>query len=382
VKTLRVLRIITRLNVGGPAMQAILLTARLPRRYSTTLVVGREGRHEGNMLALGRSSDRVSPVVVSSLVREVSPRDDVTALIEVLRLARRFRPDIVHTHLANAGLIGRIAGRLAGARAVVHTFHGTVFEAYFGRRESSLYLSLERILARLTSRIIAITPLQKEHLIARRVAPANKIAVIPLGLDLQPFLDPPDREAARRSFEIPDGTLVVAVASRLVPVKDVATFLRAFGEIASDQPAVALIAGDGPERERLETLARNLGIAGRCRFLGWRANMPEFYSAADVVALSSLNEGSPVSLIEAMAAAKPVVATAVGGVPDVVVDGASGLLVHPGDAAAFGRALSALLDDAGIRTAFGRRGREIASPRFGIERLLEDMDRLYDELTA
>ncbi|MGH2500339.1 MAG: glycosyltransferase [Candidatus Limnocylindria bacterium] len=375
---------ITRLNVGGPAIHAALLTARLDlARFETLLVTGREGPAEGSMRDLGRLPDGLSPVVVGSLGRAVSPLDDLRALREVTSIARRFRPHVVHTHLAKAGFVGRIAAQMAGARAVVHTYHGTVFRGYFGRAESGLYLNVERLLGRLTTRIVAITPRQRRELLELGIAPERKIVEIPLGLDLEPFRSLPDPRQARASFGLDPALPCVALVARLVPIKDVGTFLRAFAALGEDggPTAQALVVGDGEERASLEAMARDLGIAGRCRFTGWQSDMPRVYGAADVVALSSLSEGSPVSLIEAMAAGRPVVGTAVGGVPDIVSPEA-GILVAPADSEALRGAIAALLSDPERRQALGSAGSRVAHKRFGVARLVRDVEALYTELLA
>src|SRR5207302_3782106 len=207
----RVLRVITRLNVGGPAINAALLSTRLdPDRFDTLLVAGSESASEGSMLALGRLSDGLAVRRVPALGREISPLDDLRALMSVTKLAREFRPDIVHTHLAKAGTIGRVAARLARARAVVHTYHGTVFRGYFGRATSRAIIEIERALSHITTRIVAITPSQRRELIDLGIGDERKIVEIPLGLELAPFLDPPDQVEARKRLDLPlDHPIVV-----------------------------------------------------------------------------------------------------------------------------------------------------------------------------
>ncbi len=378
LERIRVLRVITRLNVGGPALHASLLTALLdPERFETTLAVGQEAEGEVAMAALGRLPAGLRPVSVPALRREISPFADLRALGALVALARRVRPHIVHTHLAKAGSVGRLAARIAGTPVVLHTFHGTVFSGYFGTRASRAYLASERGLARLTTRLIAISPAVRAELIGLRVAPAAKIVEIPLGLDLGSFLTAPDQAAARLRLGLERDVRYVALVGRLVPIKDVATFLRAFALLVARRAGVrALVVGDGPERRSLELLAADLGIQGSCRFLGWVSDMPALYAAADVVALTSLNEGTPVTLIEALATGRRVVATAVGGVPDVVPQDA-GILVPPSDPAAFAEALARSLDQGPVAEAPARRA---VSPRFAASRLVADTERLYLEL--
>lgn len=370
------------MNIGGPAIQAGLLTARLdPARFETLLVAGSEGPSEGNILHLGRLPSSVRPILIPELGRRVAPLDDLRALWKVIRIARAYRPDIVHTHLAKAGFVGRVAAMLSGARAVVHTYHGSVFRGYFGRHESAIYLGIERALARITTRIVAITPGQRAELTNLLAVPPGKVVEIPLGLDLDSFQNAPDRLTARERLGLPAHDPVVGIAGRLVPIKDVSTFLRAVASLTKDFPNLtALIAGDGEERVALEREAAALEIEGRCRFLGWRADLPTIFASVDVVALSSLNEGTPVSVIEAMAAGRPVVASAVGGVPYVVLHKRTGLLVRPRDPEALASAIRSVLRDPDLATSFGNEGRREALRRFAAARLVDDIERLYSDL--
>lgn len=380
---IRVMRVIARLNVGGPALHAALLTERLdPGRYESVLVTGSEAPAEGNYLALtGRRLERL--VVVPALGREIHGARDAIALAQLVRLMRRERPVIVHTHTAKAGMLGRLAARLARVPIVVHTYHGHVFRGYFSPAKTRLFLALERWLGRHTDRLLTVSPAVRRELLALGVGTPDRLAVLPLGLDLAPFLAPRPAGAPglRAGLGLPAATPLVAVVARLVPVKAHETFLEAAALVAAKRPeARFLVVGDGERRAELEALARRLGLARSVAFLGWRADLPAIYRDVDVVALTSRNEGSPVSLIEAMAAARPVVATAVGGVPDLVEDGVSGYLVEPGQPAAVADRVLALLDDPERREAFGRAGRKRVDPAFDAARLLRDVDALYRRL--
>jgi glycosyltransferase involved in cell wall biosynthesis len=378
-RRLRVLRVITRLNIGGPALHAALLSSRLDTdRFETLLAAGIEGPTEGSMVDLGRTADGLRLRRVSHLGREIAPSDDLRAIGELISICREFKPDILHTHLSKAGTVGRLAARLSGVRVVVHTFHGTVFRNYFGPVKTRAFINIERALARLSTRLVAITPSQKRELITLGIGDQRKVVEIPLGLDLQRFLEPFDRSAARSYLGLPADAPIVTLVARLVPIKNVSLFLKAIAK--TDSRVVAVIVGDGEQRSLLEGEAAQLAIANRCRFLGWQSDVRAVYAAADVVALSSLNEGSPVSLIEAMAAGRPVVATAVGGVPDVVRDGESGLLVPSQDADALANAITDLLRDEQQRERLGRAGRSAAYPRYDVQRLLEDVAAMYQSL--
>ncbi len=379
MRRLRVLRVITRLNVGGPAIQAVLLSARLdPERFETLLVAGTESAVEGNMIELGRLDAPPALRRIAALGREISPLDDLRALWSLVRLIREFKPDIVHTHLAKAGTLGRVAARIAGVPVVIHTFHGTVFRGYFGSLRSRLFLEIERALGRVSTRLVAITAGQRRELVALGIGSDATVVEIPLGLQLAPFIDVPSRADARVALGLPEDAPVVAIVARLVPIKDVGLFLRTLAKLK--RPAIGLIVGDGEERASLESLAVSLGIASRCRFLGWQRDVRSLYAAADVVVLTSRNEGSPVSIIEAMAAARPVVCTDVGGVSDVVASGVSGILVPYGDAEGLATAIDGLLADPAMRERLGNEARNAVYPRYDVSRLVTDITALYASL--
>jgi glycosyltransferase involved in cell wall biosynthesis len=330
------------------------------------------------MLALGRLEEGVAVRFVSSLGREISGFDDIRAVASITRIARDFRPDIVHTHLAKAGTVGRLAARAVGARAVVHTYHGTVFEAYFGTLKSRAFVAIERALAHLSTRLVAITPSQRRDLLRLGIGDERKVVEIPLGLELAQFTLPLDPGEARQRLGLPPADPIVAIVARLVPVKNIGLFLRAVAQMP--EPAFGVIVGDGEARRLLESECLALGLNERVRFLGWQRDVRAVYAAADVVALTSLNEGSPVSVLEAMASGRAVVSTDVGGVPDVIVDGVSGRLVPSGDAPALAAAIGGLLRDPDRRARLGAAARKAVYPHYDVSRLLADITRLYDEL--
>lgn len=376
----RVARVITRLNVGGPAIQAMLLTRRLdPERYETVLLCGQPGRDEGDMLRV-RPEAGVHPTILPYLRREISLGADVRALVELVALFRRLRPRIVHTHMAKAGLLGRAAARLAGVPIVVHTFHGNVLRGYFGAGETALFRFLERLLGRLSSAVIAISPRQAEEIRALGIATGDRLVEIPLGLDLAPFLDTP---VGRLRAELGVGTEVplVGVVARLVPIKGIDVFLEAASLVARARAdTLFVVIGGGEQSAALKQRARALGLGPHVRFLGWRADLPAIYADLDVVANTSHNEGIPVSLIEALAAGRGVVATAVGGTPDLLGDPPCGALVPDSDVAAVAEAILVLLGDPALRERLGRMGRERVYPEYDATTLLRRMDALYTRL--
>ncbi|MDE3102013.1 MAG: glycosyltransferase [Chloroflexota bacterium] len=371
----RVVRIITRLNVGGPAIQALLLTEHLdPERYESHLIAGRPGPREGDMTAFRGGA--VRPIYLGSLGREISPPSDAATLVRLVVLLRRLRPDIVHTHLAKAGFVGRVAARLAATRVVIHTFHGNVLRGYFGPARTRLFLSLERYLARISDRIVSISPRQTAELLSLRIAPREKLVEIPLGLDLAPFIAP-SPSGLRSELGLGDESPLVGIVARLVPVKGVDVFLRAAWRIHATRPDTRfVVVGDGELRDELEELAREIGVAPVVTFTGWRADLAPVYHDLDVVVLTSHNEGTPVTLIEAAAAQRPVVATAVGGVPDVI-DGQSGLLVPDGDIDALSRSVIRLLEDRALARTLAAAARARVYPRYDRSELLARIDALY-----
>lgn len=376
----RVARVITRLNVGGPAIQAVLLTELLdPDRYETLLICGNPGDAEGDMLDL-RLGGAVRPHVIPELRRDISPLADLVAFIKLVTLFIRFRPQVVHTHLAKAGLLGRVAARVAGAEVVVHTFHGNVLQGYFGARTSGLFLRIERVLARLSTRVIAISPRQRRELEAMRIAPSSRIVEIPLGLDLAQFRDPP-RGAFRAELGLDAGCPLVGIVARLVPVKAVDVFIAAAAEINRERPDTQfVIVGDGPLRAALTTQVVAAGLTRAVRFLGWRADLASIYADLDVVVCSSRNEGTPVSVLEALAVGSAVVASSVGGVPDVIGADERGVLVPAGDPSALARAIQALLDDGSRRAELGRSGRAWVYVQHDVGLLVSRIDGLYTSL--
>lgn len=382
---IKILRIIGRLNVGGPAIHVVNLTAGLvPRRYQSQLVAGSENEAEGSMLdyALARG---VEPTVIPEIVTafNVAPRD-LKALWKLYSLMRRERPHIVHTHTAKAGLLGRIAALLAGVPVIVHTFHGHVLHGYYGPVKNHLLRWLERGLALAADRLVTVSEQVKSDLVGYGVAKADKITVVPLGFDLEPFLTSnPLRGQFRREHGMGDEHKLIGIVGRIFPIKNHGLFLDAAARIADRVPlARFIVVGDGVLRPALEKQARDLAIADRVVFTGWRRDLPRICADLDVLVVSSDNEGTPVSAIEAMAAGCPVVATRVGGLPDLIQDHRTGRLVPPRDAAALASAVNDLLQNPATALAIGREARQSVRQQFSVQRLLGDMDDLYTHLLA
>ncbi|HWS56674.1 MAG TPA: glycosyltransferase [Pyrinomonadaceae bacterium] len=412
---MKVVRIIARLNVGGPARHVAWLEAGLRRKgVRSVLVAGVVAPGEGDMgyFAAGLG---VEPVVVPEMSREISPRDAVTVW-KLYRLLRRERPDVVHTHTAKAGTVGRVAGlfykwltpsALAGRpRPVrfVHTYHGHIFHSYYGRWKTRLFLGIERALARVgTDRIVVISPQQLEEIHGRfGVGRREQFRVVPLGLDVRAFDAWAERrQRLRAEWGAGEGDVLVGIVGRLTEVKHHELFLEAAARCLKDRPGGGprvrfVVVGDGHLRAGLERKAEGLGLEGAVTFAGLRDDPENFYPALDVVALTSRNEGTPLTLIEAMANERAVVATAVGGVVDLLGGPRElelrrpqrwrvcerGVRVAPGDPAAFAEALSHLVGSAELRRQLGARGRRFVEESYSVERLLEDIERLYGELAG
>ncbi len=379
---IRVARIFSRLNIGGPSLHVILLTERLnPQRFETVLLIGHEGLREGNMLQLAHSRG-VDPVEIPCLGRELSIWDDFRATIHLWRLLRRLKPAIVHTHTSKAGFTGRLAAMLAGVPIVVHTFHGHVFEGYFGSLLTSVFVRIERILANKSDAVITISAALKNQLLHRKIGSEEKIRTIELGLDLDPFLairGPSNVLRARLSLA--ENVRLVGVIGRLVPIKDHRTFLSAAALVAKEMNTVHfVIVGDGELLNSLKRLSGDLGLDARVHFTGWMYPLAEIYADLDVVVISSRNEGTPVSLIEGAASCKPLIATRVGGIPDMIHDGQDGLIVSPADPQCLAGAILKVLRDPDMASQLALRARERARFRYAASRLVSEIESLYLDL--
>jgi glycosyltransferase involved in cell wall biosynthesis len=382
----KILRVIARLNMGGPALHVAYLTAGLRERgYDTTLVAGSLARGEDSM-AFVADELGVDVVRIDELGREISPLRDLAATLRLARLIRRERPDILHTHTAKAGTVGRVAALLAGRKRppiVVHTFHGHVLRGYFGPLRSLFFRLLERWLAVRTTALIAVSPQVRDDLVALGVAPRDRFVVIRLGIELDERVagSRDGRVESRRYLGIPPDRFAVGWIGRMTAVKrtdDVLVAFRRLRERGVD--ACLCMVGDGPDRAQLERRAHDLGIVKDTLFLGYQEDVAPFYAAFDALVLPSSNEGTPVSAIEALAAGRPVVATRVGGVPDVVQEGEDGFLVEPGATDELADRLAELAGDPALRERMGEAGRARVLPRYAVERLVDDIDRLYRSL--
>ncbi|MCC6164912.1 MAG: glycosyltransferase [Acidobacteria bacterium] len=376
---IRIVRIIARLNVGGPAIHATLLKERLDAtKFRTTLVTGAEDECEGNYLSLYGST--MSDIVqIPELGRELSGIRDLHSLRALTRLIRSERPHVVHTHAAKAGALGRIAAALCRVPVVVHTYHGHVLRGYFSPRKEQAFRAVERGLARITDELVAVSPRVRRELLDLRIGHERCFSVVPLGFDLSQFADVrAQRGELRTELGIPADTPLVGIVARLVPIKAHEVFVAAARALHAVRPEVRfVIVGDGERRADIETLLARSGLQPVTHMLGWRADLPRIYADLDVVVLTSRNEGSPVALIEAMACARPVVSTCVGGVADVVRDGETGWLTDMDDADGLARKIRAVLDSPDRGTTVATAARAAVREMYGAERLVTDIEALY-----
>ncbi|MBK8341072.1 MAG: glycosyltransferase [Flavobacteriales bacterium] len=404
----KVLRIINRFNLGGPTHNAAYLTRYLPKEYETLLVGGMwDASEEGSKHILDAIG--VEPLILPELQREVAPWRDRVAYARIKQLIKDFRPDIVHTHASKAGAIGRMAAAEMGVKVVVHTFHGHVFHSYFGALRTQVYKNIERFLARRSDRIVAISDKQKHELVdEHRICKAEKVSVIPLGFDLTKFRTDmaTKRQLFRRVYGVADDEVAIGIVGRLVPIKDHDMFLETLRDVEqkTQRRIRAFIVGDGEERERLEQRARELGlgqVAGpyfngqgfghgvngkpmveraALTFCSWIKEVDIVNAGLDIAVLTSRNEGTPVSLIEAQASDRPIVATNVGGIENVVVPGRTALLSPSGDIPAFAANLLRLVEDEGLRQRMGAQGWDHVRERYHFTRLVNDTASLYGSL--
>jgi glycosyltransferase involved in cell wall biosynthesis len=375
VRPIRILRIIARLNIGGPAIHVALLTERMgPPDYESLLVCGNIDEAEGDMAYFARERG-VEPVIVPALGPALNPIGDLRTIWTLYRLMRRYRPDVVHTHTAKAGFTGRVAAWLAGVPVIVHTFHGHVFRGYFSPAKTKLFLLLERLTARMSDAVITLTEALKSEIADEfHVTSRDRIVVLPLGFDLTPFLSAERKNGAfRRAWHIPDDALLIGIVGRMVPVKNHALFLEAAAQVRAARPdAKFALVGDGELRAEIEAKVDALGLRDAVVFTGWQRDLAPVYADLDALVISSVNEGTPVSVIEALATGCPVVTTPVGGLPDLLEHGRLGTLVQSGDAGALAAAL--------LAPPAQTDARQLMHERYSVDRLVRDLDTLYREL--
>ena len=385
----KVVHIITRLDMGGSAQNTLLTCRGLSRKYEIVLVHGlsiesqmtaqeRETVDQGIRGAVERGVEVVS---VPSLIRRISPVQDLKALFSLWKLLIRERPDIVHTHTSKGGILGRLAAKLAGVPVIIHTPHGHVFYGHFGPLVSKCFLFTERVMAFLTDRMVALTETEKNDYMVLSVFKPEKIDTIHSGVDVDQYMNVQINIAEKkRGLGLNSKGLVVGTVGWLLPIKGPMHLLKAMRYVWENCPEACLIfVGKGDLEKGLQEEAHRMGVSDQVVFLGWRNDIPEMMQVLDVFVLPSLNEGMGRVLVEAMAAGKPVVASRVGGILDLIKEGQNGFLAEPGDEKGLGFAIKKLLDDKKMRDEMGKKGRETAHD-FSVEKMVEKIDDLYESL--
>lgn len=390
----RVLRILNRLIIGGPSKNAVYLTRYMKPDFDTLLVIGGKEDHEQDADFLA-TANNIEPVCIPEMKRSISPTNDWVAYNKLKKLIKEFKPDIVHTHAAKPGALGRLAARHANVPVIVHTFHGHVFYSYFNSLKTNVFIRAERYFAGFSDAIVAISDVQKKELSGDfKIAPEDKFRVIPLGLDLDSFIIDQDvkRIKFRNEFGLDNSTVAIGIIGRLVPIKNHSLFLKGLKYVLDNSTVKlkAFIIGDGESRNEIQQMANELGIKFSQHidkvhphplvFTSWRTDVDTICAGLDIIALTSLNEGTPVSLIEAQAAGKPIVSTRVGGISDVVLENKTALLSDNDDETTFSKNLLQLVADASLRNKFSNAGKDFVLSKFSYHRLVADMSKLYHEL--
>jgi glycosyltransferase involved in cell wall biosynthesis len=390
----KVLQIVNRLNLGGITYNAATIAAQLRPKFETMIVAGMKDASEESsefmVLKLG-----LEPIYIPDMHREINLRSDYKAYKHLLKIIREFKPDVVHTHAAKAGLIGRLAAKRAGVKVIVHTFHGHVFHSYFGKLKTTFFINLERGLAWISSAIVAISENQKKELCETyKISSCEKIHLVELGYDLLPFQENQDVKRAkfREQYSIQPHQIAIGIIGRLVPIKNLKLFIEAFSITHQKfgEKTKAFIIGDGEQMAELQKFCKgldlsistpeNVNLDAPLVFTSWIHEIDVAMNGIDILAISSLNEGTPASLIEAQAAGKPIVATNVGGISNIVIEGETALLVESGDEIAFSNALNQLISDEKLRNKMSNLGPSHVLTRFHEKRLCKDISELYAKL--
>jgi glycosyltransferase involved in cell wall biosynthesis len=390
----KILRIINRFNLGGPTYNVAYLSRYISSEYETLLIGGAKDETEESSDFIVESLG-LKPLIVEEMEREINLKNDYAAYKKIKKIILEFKPDIVHTHASKAGALGRLAAVSCGVPIVVHTFHGHVFHSYFGKLKTIFYKNIERYLARKSTAIIAISEKQKQELAdTYRICKANKIHIIPLGFDLSKFQTNTSekRKAFREKYNLEEDEIVISIIGRLVPVKNHALFLDGL-KIVSEKTSKkirAFIIGDGEERKTIEAKAKELAIPfidgvktnekALLTFTSWIKEIDIPLAGSDIVVLTSFNEGTPVSLIEAEAANKPIVTTNVGGIENVVLPNETALLCENNSISDFSGQLLKLIENEELRASMGQKGWMHVKEKFHYPRLVRDMENLYQKL--
>ena len=390
----RILRIINRLNLGGPTHNVAFLTKYLPAEYETLLLSGQIDSTEASSEFLVKELD-LTPQYIDNMQRELNPFKDRHAYAQIKKIIQEFKPDIVHTHAAKAGAVGRLAAAHCNVPIIIHTFHGHVFHSYFSPLKTRIFIEIERYLAKKSTAIVAISDIQKKELSeVFKIAPADKFHVVNLGFDLEKFNTDKQnkRNEFRKKWQLDYDEIAIGIIGRLVPIKNHSMFLNAMKQVLdkTTKKVKILLIGDGESRNEIEEHVKALNISYSTEnnldekasiiFCSWIKDVDVAYEGLDIVALSSLNEGTPVSLIEAQAAGKPIITTNVGGIKDVVLENETAFIVESNDTDGFANKTLELVENDELRKAFSKRGYTHVINKFSYQTLCNNMDKLYKSL--
>lgn len=391
----KVLRIINRFNLGGPTYNVAYLSKYMSDDFETLLVGGaKDDTEESSDFIINNLG--LKPIIVEEMLREIDLKNDYAAYKKIKKIIREFKPDIVHTHASKAGTLGRLAASSCDVPIIIHTFHGHVFHSYFGKLKTLFYKTIERYLAKKSTVIIAISEIQKKELVEiHKICKAEKVKVIPLGFDLSKFQENilEKRKSFRTKYNLDEDEIAISIIGRLVPIKNHTLFLEAI-KIVSEKTSKkirAFIIGDGEERQNIESKATELGISfidgtktnkkSLLTFTSWIKEIDIALAGSDIIVLTSLNEGTPVSLIEAQAANKPIVSTNVGGIENVVLPDQTAFLCENNNLKEFSEALLKLIEDNQLRITMSEKGWNHVKEKFHYTRLVKDLENLYNQLT-
>jgi len=390
----RVFRLINRFNLGGPTFNVTYLSKFLSPEFETLLAGGVKDESEASSEHIPREYG-LKPLIIENMKRSINPANDIIAYNNIKKIIKEYKPHIVHTHASKAGSLGRMAAISCKVPIIIHTFHGHVFHSYFNTIQTSVYKNIEKYLASKSTALIALSEKQKIELSEiHKIAPAEKFHIIPLGFDLERFWTNTDekRKTFRAKYKLDDETVAVGIMGRLVPIKNHSLFLTAFKQAIerTEKNAKAFIIGDGELKETLINQCISLGLSystpektdleAKVIFTSWITDTDTAMAGLDIVALSSLNEGTPVSLIEAQAAGKPVISTIAGGIENVVIPGETALLSAVNNTELFSENIHKLLDNKELRQKLSKKGRNFVSKNFSYITLADNMSSLYKKL--
>jgi glycosyltransferase involved in cell wall biosynthesis len=375
----KVIHIVTRLEYGGTLENILTLISGLSSDYEIVLVVGSKNTVKTR---IDNCSEKYNfkVIYIDELIREINPIYDLVSLCRIYNIIKKEKPNIIHTHTSKAGFLGRLAGKLCGYKNIVHTPHGHIFYGYFGKTKTKIFILLERLAAKWTRKIIVFSNAEKNDNIYFNVGKEEQFVIIPNGIDIEKFSKVNiDVATKKKELGIENSNKVIGVIGRLTPIKGHIYFIHAMVEILKRMSNIkAVIAGSGELEEDLKIKVNNLGLKDFVLFLGDRTDIPEILKICDIVVLPSLNEGFGLAIVEAEAAGKPVVATKVGGIPEVIKDGETGILVPPRDSHKLASVIISLLKDKERAEKMGLYGRDFVKNNFNKEIMLERIKRLYE----